>query len=390
MASILLRRRGQRRVLAGHPWIYRADVDETEGAPDKGDIVDVYGAGRRFLGRGYINPDSQIFGRLVTRAAEPIDAPFFRRRIADAMAYRQRLAIPSTAVRMVYAEADALPGLLLDRYGDVLVVQILTAGMERLRGVLLPVIEELFHPRGIFLRNDAPSRLLEGLPLEKACLGNLFDPVAAIEEAGLRFQVDIATGQKTGFFLDQRDNRLAVRPLAPGREVLDCFCYTGGFALHAAKAGARSVEGIDISAEAVAGATENAKLNDLADRCSFRRGNAFDELRRLEEGGRHFDLIILDPPAFTKSKEAVAGALRGYKEINLRAMKLLAPGGILATSSCSYHLGEETFLRMLEDAAADARVRCRILAVRGQSGDHPALLGVRETKYLKCVFLERV
>ncbi len=228
MASILLRRRGQRRVLAGHPWIYRADVDGTEGAPEKGDVVDVYGAGRRFLGRGYVNPDSQIFGRLLTRATEPIDAPFFRRRIGDAMAYRQRLAIPSTAVRMVYAEADALPGLLLDRYGDVVVLQILTAGMERLRGVLLPVIQELFHPRGIFLRNDAPSRLLEGLPLEKAVLGNLFDPVVAIEEADLRFQVDIATGQKTGFFLDQRDNRLAVRPLAAGREVLDCFCYTGG------------------------------------------------------------------------------------------------------------------------------------------------------------------
>jgi len=390
MASILLRRRGQRRVLAGHPWIYRADVDGTEGAPEKGDVVDVYGAGRRFLGRGYVNPDSQIFGRLLTRATEPIDAPFFRRRIGDAMAYRQRLAIPSTAVRMVYAEADALPGLLLDRYGDVVVLQILTAGMERLRGVLLPVIQELFHPRGIFLRNDAPSRLLEGLPLEKAVLGNRFDPVVAIEEADLRFQVDIATGQKTGFFLDQRDNRLAVRPLAAGREVLDCFCYTGGFGLHAAKAGARSVEGIDISAEAVAGATENAKLNDLSDRCSFRRGNTFDELRRLEEGGRHFDLIILDPPAFTKSKEAVAGALRGYKEINLRAMKLLAPGGILVTSSCSYHLSEEIFLGMLEDAAADAGARCRILAVRSQSGDHPALLGVKETKYLKCIFLERL
>jgi 23S rRNA (cytosine1962-C5)-methyltransferase len=390
MASILLRRRGQRRVLRGHPWIYGADVGGIEGAPEKGSIVDVYGADRRFLGRGYINPDSQILVRLLTREAEPIDAAFFRRRIADAMAYRQRLAIPSTAIRMVYAEADALPGLLLDCYGDVLVVQILTAGMEHLRGVWLPVIQDLFHPRGVLLRNDVSSRLLEGLPLEKGFLEHPFDPVLTLEEGDLRFRVNVVTGQKTGFFLDQRENRLAVRPLAADRQVLDCFCYTGGFALHAAKAGARRVEGIDISEEAVTAATENAELNGVSDRCTFRRGNVFDELRELNGGGRRFDLIILDPPAFTKSKEAVAGALRGYKEINLRAMKLLGPGGILVTSSCSYHLSETNFLEMLEDAAADARIQCRILAIRTQSGDHPVLLGVKETKYLKCVSLQRL
>lgn len=390
MAKVLLRRRGERRVLRGHPWIYQADVEDTEGTPEKGSVVDICGFRGRFVGRGTFNPDSQIVVRLLTREAEAIDAAFFRRRITAAVAYRRRLGIPSTGIRMVHAEADALPGLLLDRYGDLVVVQILTAGMERLRGVLVPVIHELFRPRGIFARNDVPARLLEGLPLEKGFVENAFDPVVIIEEGDLRFHVNIATGQKTGFFLDQRANRLAVRPLAPDREVLDCFCYTGGFALHAAKAGARSVAGIDISEDAVTLATENAKLNDLADRCAFRTGNVFDELRELQSAGRAYDLIVLDPPAFTKSKEAVAGALRGYKEINLRALKLLRPGGILVTSSCSYHISEATFLEMLEDAAADAKVRCRIRSVRTQSEDHPALLGVKETQYLKTVFLERL
>ena len=390
MASVLLRRQGQRRILRGHPWIYQVDVERTEGAPEKGDVVDVYGAGRRLIGRGYINPDSQILVRLLTRAEEPIDADFFRRRISAAMAHRQRLAIPSTAVRMVYAEADGLPGLLIDRYGNVVVLQVLTAGMERLRGIWLSVIQELFQPHGIFFRNDVPSRLLEGLPLQKDFSETPFDPVITVEEKDVRFRVDIANGQKTGFFLDQRDNRLALRPLAVDRSVLDCFCYTGAFSLHAAKAGARKVQGIDLSEEAIVMATENVTLNSLSDRCTFRSGNVFDELRKFQREGQRFDLIILDPPAFTKSKTAVASALRGYKEINLRALKLLNPSGILATSSCSYHLSEAAFLKMLEDAAADARVRCRILAVRTQAGDHPALIGVPETKYLKCVFLEAV
>ncbi len=390
MASVLLRRRGQLRVLKGHPWIYQADVERTEGVLDKGDLVDVYGSGRRFLGRGYINPGSQIVVRLLTQDAEPIDVAFFRKRIAAAMAYRQRLAIPSNGIRMVYAEADALPGLLLDCYGDVAVAQILTAGMERLREVWLPVIQELLRPHRILLRNDVSSRLLEGLPVEQEFVEAPFDPVVSIQENDLCFQVNIATGQKTGFFLDQRDNRSALRPLAADRQVLDCFCYTGGFALHAAKARAQRVEGIDISEEAVALATVNAKRNGLADRCTFRSGNVFDELRELQGAGRHFDLIILDPPAFTKSRDAVVGALRGYKEINLRAMKLLRPGGILVTSSCSYHVSEVTFLKMLEDAATDARVQCRILAVRAQAADHPILLSVTETRYLKCVFLERL
>lgn len=390
MASILLRRQGQRRLLKGHPWIYQADVESIEGAPRKGEIVDVYGAGCRFLGRGYINPDSQILARLLTREAEPIDPALFHRRIAAALAYRQRLAIPSNAFRVVYAEADLLPGLLVDRYGEIVVLQILTAGMEHLKPLFLPVLEELLQPTGIYLRNDAPSRLLEGLPQEKGFLTAPLDPTVIIVEEDLRFAVDVEKGQKTGFFLDQRENRLALRPFAADRTVLDCFCYTGGFALHAAKAGARRVEGIDISEEAIGVATENAKLNDVADRVSFRVGNAFDELRTLQAAGRRFDLIILDPPAFTKSKDAVAAALRGYKEINLRAMKLLTPGGILATASCSYHLDEAAFLKMLEEAAADAKVRCRVLEVRTQARDHPVLLGVKETRYLKCVFLERL
>ncbi len=230
MASVLLRRQGHQPLLRGHPWIYQTDVEETEGASEKGSVVDLYGALRRFLGRGYINADSQIVVRLLTREAESINADFFRRRIAAAIACRQRLAIRSTGIRVVHAEADALPGLVIDRYEDIVVVQILTAGMDRLQGVLVPVTQELLSPRETFARNDASARLLESLPVEKDFLERAFDPVVTIAEDNLRFRVNIATGQKIGFYLDQRDNRLAIRPLAADREVLDCFWYTGGFA----------------------------------------------------------------------------------------------------------------------------------------------------------------
>ncbi|MFQ5839591.1 MAG: class I SAM-dependent rRNA methyltransferase [Candidatus Methylomirabilales bacterium] len=389
MAKVVLRRFGERRVRAGHPWIYRSEIAGMADDPEPGGVVDVVDERKRFLGRGTFHPTSQIAIRLLTTIDEPIDSNFFTGRLQAALAYRESLAIPSNASRLVFSEADGLPGLLVDRYGDLVALQILTAGMERLRDLFLPVIQGLLQPSGVYLRNDAASRLLEGLPRSVGFFGAPRDPTVEITEGGVHFRVNVASGQKTGFFLDQRDNRCTVQDLARGRTVLDAFCYTGGFALHAARGGATLVEGIDISPEAVTAATENARLNGLGDQCQFRTANAFDELRALERTSRRFDLVILDPPAFTKGKETVATALRGYKEINLRALKLLRPGGTLVTSSCSYHVDEMTFLRMLQEAATDARVRCRVRAVRTQAPDHPVLLGIKETKYLKCVVLER-
>lgn len=389
MATAVLRGSGQRRLLRGHPWIYRSDIQEVQGSADPGEVVDITAGNRQFLGRGTYNPRSQIALRVLTTEAEAVDGAFLRRRIAAAAARRQVLAGPETAYRVVSSEGDLLPGLILDRYGPVVVAQFLTAGMERLRGAVLDVIEELLAPRGIYLRNDPSVRTLEGLPLERGWARGEGPEQVEIREGPCRFRVDVAGGQKTGFFLDQRENRLAARELAAGRTVLDCFCYSGAFAVHLAEAGATLVEGVDISPEAAAAAETNARLNGLEGRCRFRTANAFDELRALDKTRRQFDCLILDPPAFTKGKETVGAALRGYKEINLRAMRLLRPGGILITCSCSYHIDEATFLAMLEEAAGDAHCRMRVLAVRTQAADHPILLGVRETRYLKCVFLER-
>jgi len=390
MATAVLRGSGQRRLLRGHPWIYRSDIQEVQGSAEPGEVVDIAAPNRQFLGRGTYNPRSQIVLRVLTTEAEAIDAAFLRRRIATAVARRQGLAGPEAAYRVVSSEGDLLPGLIVDRYGPVAVAQFLTAGMDRLREATLGAVESLLTPRGIYLRNDASVRALEGLPLERGWARGDGPEQVEIREGPCRFRVDVAGGQKTGFFLDQRENRLAAREVAAGRTVLDCFCYTGGFAVHLAEAGATLVEGVDISPEAVAAAEANARLNGLEGRCRFRTANAFDELRALDKTRRRYDCLVLDPPAFTKGKEAVGAALRGYKEINLRAMRLLRPGGILITCSCSYHIDEATFLAMLEEAAADAHCRMRVLAVRTQAADHPILLGVRETRYLKCVFLERL
>jgi 23S rRNA (cytosine1962-C5)-methyltransferase len=390
MATAVLRGGGQRRLLQGHPWIYQSDIHTVRGSPEPGEVVKILAANRQFLGRGTYNARSQIALRVLTTEDEAVDGAFLMGRIAAASARRGARGGPDAAYRVVFSEGDLLPGLIVDRYGPVAVAQFLTAGMERLRGPILEAIEGVLEPRGIYLRNDASVRSLEGLPLERGWAQGEGPEQVEVREGPCRFRVDVGRGQKTGFFLDQQENRLAAREVAAGREVLDCFCYTGAFAVHLAQAGARLVEGVDISPEAVAGAEENARLNGVEGRCRFRTANAFDDLRLLDKTRRKFDCVILDPPAFTKGKETVGGALRGYKEINLRAMRLLRPGGILITCSCSYHIDEATFLTMLEEAAADAHCRMRVLAVRRQAADHPILLGVRETRYLKCVFLERL
>jgi 23S rRNA (cytosine1962-C5)-methyltransferase len=335
-----------------------------------------------------VNLKSQIAGRLITGNEEPIDAGFFDRRIREAVTRCDRSVQGPDASRLIYGEADRLPGLIVDRYSDLLVVQILTAGMERVREMVLEALRKVVNPRAIYERNDASPRKLEGLELRKGFAWGDSETGVWITEDELSFFVEVAEGQKTGFFLDQRENRQVVRRLAAGRGVLDCFCYSGGFALNAAAGGAAAVTGIDLSAEAITWAEQSAGRNGLSSRCTFTTGNAFDCLRAFDREERRFGMLILDPPAFTKGKEAIAGALRGYKEINLRAMKLLSPGGILVTCSCSYHVDAPMFLEMLRTAAADAGRAFHLLGFRTQARDHPVLLTAKETQYLKCIILE--
>ena len=388
MATVQLARNRQERVVAGHPWIFRGEVDRIQGEYEPGDIVTVVDSRGLFLGKGYINPRSQIIVRLMTRHDEPVDAAFIQRRIERAWNYRKRLLPDTTACRVVFGEADFLPGLIVDKFGEILVVQTLALGIDRWLPVIVDALDRLIEPRGIFERNDVPVRELEGLRQHKGYLRGQFDPRLIIEENGLKMMVDVENGQKTGYFLDQRDNRRAVRPYAPGARVLDCFCNVGGFALNAAAAGAREVIAVDASAEAITAARANAELNGLADKLSFMEGNAFDILRQLESAGERFDLIILDPPAFAKNKAALEGAVRGYKEINLRALHMIPEGGFLVTCSCSYHMTPDLFKAVVADAAMDARRRLRLVEERTQGVDHPIVVGYDESHYLKCLIYE--
>jgi 23S rRNA (cytosine1962-C5)-methyltransferase len=376
------------RILAGHPWIYRSEIARVEDEDEPGAIAHVRDSRGRWLGQAMVNLRSQIAGRLVTRGEEAIDQAFFTRRVREALARCGRSLRGPDACRLIFGEADHLPGLIVDRYGDLLVVQILTAGMERIRETILTALRDAIQPRAIYERNDASPRRLEGLELRKGFAWGEGETGLWIQEEERHFLVEVAEGQKTGFFLDQRENRQVVKGLAAGRDVLDCFCYSGGFSLSSAAGGAASVTGIDLSAEAIAWAERSAERNDLTSRCTFTAANAFDALRGFDREDRRFGLVILDPPAFTKGKGALAGALRGYKEINLRAMKLLAPGGILVTCSCSYHVDAPTFLETLRGAAADAHREFHLRELRTQAADHPVLLAAKETQYLKCAILE--
>lgn len=376
------------RLLAGHPWIYRNEIARVEGEGEPGAIAHILDGRGRVLGQATVNLKSQIAGRLLTRTDEPIDEAFFTRRIHEAVRRCGRSVGGPDACRLIFSEADHLPGLIVDRYGDVLVIQILTAGMERIREIILAALRDATHPGAIYARDDASPRKLEGLELRKGFAWGEGETGLWIQEGELSFFVEVAEGQKTGFFLDQRENRQVVNGLAGGRDVLDCFCYSGGFTVSAAAGGATSAMGIDLSAEAIAWAEQSAERNRLSSRCTFTIANAFDALRAFDRDDRHFGLVILDPPAFTKGKQALEGALRGYKEINLRAMKLLIPGGVLVTCSCSYHVDPPTFLEMLRAAAADARREFHLREIRTQAADHPILLAARETQYLKCAILE--
>ena len=385
---------GTRWVEQGHPWIYEAEVLRLEGEWENGGLVDAVSEKGKYLGTGFLSTHSKIRVRLVSRNAnDQFDQAFWQRRIQYAWDYRKTvMGEDISCCRVIFGEADGFPGLTVDRFSDILVTQTLSVGMERLKPMLFPLLVQMLRQdgqeiRGIYERNDVAIRALEGLEQNKGWfpLGEpVPDTVTEIRENGVRYRVDVENGQKTGFFLDQKYNRLAVAKLAKGRHVLDCFTHTGSFALNAALGGAEHVTAVDVSASAIEMAKENAVRNGLNDRMDFVVADVFDLLPKLaEQGKKEYDFIILDPPAFTKSRKTVDSAQRGYKEINLRALKLLPRGGYFATASCSHFMPSEQFVRMLKSAALDAGVELRQIEARQQSPDHPILWNVPETDYLK-------
>lgn len=386
---VVIRRGSQHRIENGHPWVYQTEVDHIEGKVEPGGLVDVVNHRNYYIGRGYINPRSKILVRLLTREPETIDRAFFRERLERAWRYRQKVVKEPEYCRLVFSEGDFLPGLIIDRFGGHFVLQTLALGIDRHKDLLVELLVELFHPLSIYERNDVPVRRLEGLPLQKGLLyGEQPPALVPVLENGLSMVADPVNGQKTGFFYDQRENRAFLAPFFPGASVLDCFCHTGSFAVHAATYGAKDVLAVDISGDALAVAQRNAEVNNVADRCRFEEANAFNLLREYSDEGKQFDIVILDPPAFTKSRSTIESAARGYKEINLRGLKLTKPGGVLVTCSCSYHMDAELFLAIVLDAARDVKRTVRQIEYRTQAKDHPILPASPETQYLKFLVLE--
>jgi 23S rRNA (cytosine1962-C5)-methyltransferase len=384
--SVILRAGRDARVRAGHLWVYGTDIDRTAGRLRDGDAVVVRAASGAPLGTGLVNSRSAIAVRLLSDGVRAIDERFIAERLQAAIELRERIRSPGAPCRLVYSEADGLPGLIVDRYADLLVLQTLTLGMDLRKAQLVRLLAEMLHPRGIYERNDPAVRRLEGLPGQTGWLLGGGGTEVEIEEAGARFAVDVARGQKTGFFLDQRENRLrAAALLAPGARVLDAFAYTGAWGIQAVLGGAEAVVGIEISAGAAALAERNAALNGCAPRCRWLCENAFDALRRMAAAGPAFDLAVLDPPAFVKTRAALARGLAGYKEINLRALRVLRRGGWLVSCSCSFHVDEPTLISVVWEAARDAGRKVRIIESRSQAPDHPVHPAMPETRYLKCL-----
>ena len=399
----IITQKGTRWVEGGHPWIYEAEVLSEDGNAENGALVDAVSEKGKYLGTGFLSRNSRIRIRLVSRNAnDRFDESFWTRRIRYAWDYRKTvMGSDKTCCRVIFGEADAFPGLTVDRFGDILVAQTLSIGIERIKPVLFPLIVRVLNEdgegiRGLYERNDVAIRALEGMEQGKGwfALPGLPTPestVTTITENGIEYLVDVENGQKTGFFLDQKYNRLAVRRIAKDRKLLDCFTHTGSFALNAAAGGAAHVTAVDISASAVEMAKTNAERNGLADRMDFVVADVFDLLADLlREGKKPYDLIILDPPAFTKSRKTVQSAERGYREINSAALKLLPPGGYFATASCSHFMPAELFERMLDRAAFDAGVQLKQIEQRQQAPDHPILRNVPETDYLKFYLFQAV
>ena len=374
--------------LSRHLWLYAGHVGPVVGQATAGDLIDVLTAEGRFHGRGLYNPSSKIRVRLLTFEDEPIDETFWRGRIQHAIRLRQRVVAQSNAYRLIYAEGDRLSGLIVDRYDQLLVMQCLSFGMDSRKELLADLLIKELNVSSVYLRNDAKSRQLEGLPLERRFLLGNGPTQVEIQEGTAKFLVDVERGQKTGWFCDQRENRSAAAKLAAGADVLEVFCHTGAFGIHAALAGAASVEGLDVSQDTLAMARTHATMNNVEDRCTYRHADAFEEMRKLVKAGRHYDLVILDPPAFARTKQALPGALAGYKDINLLGLKLLKPEGFLVTCSCSHPVSETDFWNSIRLAARDAKRDIRLIEQRGQSADHPILASMPETRYLKCFIVQ--
>ncbi len=388
MSTVYLKRKITPRVVNGHPWVFANEVEKIEGEVQAGDIVELYTHDKKFVGKGYINPKSQILVRLLTRnKADIINDDYFTERIRQCWEYRKKIGYTENC-RLVFGEADSLPQLIIDKFNDYFVIQTLALGIDVWKPALVKALNTVFQPKGIYERNDVPVRELEGLSQQKGFLSAPFDTNIVINENGLRFHVDIENGQKTGYFLDQQDNRRAIRHIVKDAEVLGAFTYTGTFEIHAAHYGAKSVLGLDISANAVTQANRNAELNGVQDRCRFETANAFDVLKQWGKEGRQYDVVMLDPPAFTKSRETIQKAITGYKEINLRGMKLVRPGGFLVTSSCTNLVHPELFLQTIDMAAKDARRRIRQVTFQAQASDHPIIWGMENTNYLKFLIVQ--
>ncbi|MBD0369212.1 MAG: class I SAM-dependent rRNA methyltransferase [Pyrinomonadaceae bacterium] len=382
MQEIIVTKRGAERVRAlGHLWIYRSDVADTKEAAG-GEVVRVSDERGRFVGQALFSDRSEISLRLLSMRDETIDREWWRVRLREAIERRASLRSSTNAYRLIYSEGDLLPSLIVDAYDDVLVLQTLSQGTEQAKEMIVGLLVEELAPRAIIERNDVRVRQLEGLEMRVGTVYGDAPEELEIVQHGVRFRVQPTGGQKTGSFLDQRENRLAARRFAWGH-ALDCFTFNGAFALHLAPA-CESVLGLDISADAVVAARRNAELNN-ASNVTFEEANVFDALREMETEGRRFGTIVLDPPAFAKNRGSVRAASRGYKEINLRALKMLERGGVLVTCTCSYHMGEEMFLEIIREASVDARRRLQLIEKRAQSSDHPILFGVPETYYLKCI-----
>lgn len=387
MNKIFLKRRISSRVLNGHPWIFRNEIESLDSI-EPGSIVEVYTHDKKFIGKGYSNPKSQISVRLLTRyKSDQINEEFFLNQIIKCWKYRQTLGYMENC-RLVFGEADSLPQLIIDKFNDYFVIQTLALGIDVWKPAIVKALNNIFKPKGIYERNDVPVRELEGLSQQKGFLSEPFNTQIIIHENDLKFHVDIENGQKTGYFLDQQDNRKVIQQIVKGAEVLGVFTYTGTFEIHAAHYGAKSVLGLDISENAVYQATRNAELNRVQNICRFETGNAFDLLKQWVKEGRQYDVVMLDPPAFAKSRDMIQKAITGYKEINLRGMKLIKPGGFLVTSSCTNLVNHELFLQIIDMAAKDSKRKIRQVCFKTQSADHPIIWGIENTQYLKFLIVQ--
>ncbi len=388
MKKIYLKRKISQRIANGHPWIFANEVEKMDEEIDAGEMVEVSFYDEKFAGKGYFNPKSQILVRLVTRNKnDEINEQFFVDRIQGCWDYRKKIGYIENC-RLVFGEADELPQLIIDKFNDYFVIQTLALGIDKWKYTFVKAIQQIFNPKGIYERNDVPVRELEGLPQQKRFLSEPFNTKITINENGLKFYVDLENGQKTGYFLDQQDNRRAIQYIVKGAEVLGAFTYTGTFEIHAAHYGAKSVLGIDISAEAIKQAKQNAELNNLQSIVQFENANAFDVLKQWSKERRQYDVVMLDPPAFTKSRETIQKAITGYKEINLRGMKLIKPGGFLVTSSCTNLVSPDLFLQIIDMAAKDAKRKIRQVIFQTQSSDHPVIRGIDTTQYLKFLIVQ--